>query len=212
MNSLLIDTSQMYLQVEVWKQGVQLGETFLLTKNDVSEKLVPTISKTLSVVNLTVDDIEEIILVNGPGSFTGVRVGLTFAKMLATFGVKIKTVSSLMAMASNFLVDNSLVMPIIDARSKSVYTAVYKLENKKLIVEKEEGLYKLDEVLTFLEEAKQKIDLVTFDNDLLPNLNNENITLHTNPNEIKTSLLKVEKYLHEVDNHYLLEPTYLKNV
>ncbi len=211
MNSLLIDTCQKYLHLEIWEEKAKKIEKFLLTQNNVSEKLIPLVQETLSEVKMDIDDIDEIVLVNGPGSFTGVRVGLTFAKMMACFGVKIKTISSLKAMASNYLDKGRFVMPVIDARSKSVFSAIYKLDEGKLIIHKEEGLYKLEEIKDFIESTKEQIDVVTYDN-LFEEIANKKVVMHVDKPDIKLNLAKVEKLTSDVDDYHMLEPIYMKTV
>ena len=81
---------------------------------------------------LVAKDINKIIVVDGPGSFTGIRIGITIAKIFAwSLNIPIITITSLEAMAISNESDNVLV-PIIDARRGYVYSAIYEKGIEKL--------------------------------------------------------------------------------
>ena len=95
MNTLFIDTHSSKLFIGLLKDDTVL-ETIEKEEKNHSEHLVPSINKILDSNNLSVEDINKIIVVNGPGSFTGVRLGVTVAKTLAyTTNTPIYPISSL---------------------------------------------------------------------------------------------------------------------
>ncbi len=104
-----------------------LVEQTLNTKITHAERLISAIDETLRAASLTIREIDGIAVSVGPGSFTGLRIGVTTAKSLAySIRKPIVAVSSLDALASQFLYCNRLICPILDARKKEVYAACYR--------------------------------------------------------------------------------------
>ncbi len=124
---LAIDTSTFSGSIALVKDGLLVTE---LTSGDVgthSNWLMPGISALLAGVNADLNDVDYIALANGPGSFTGLRIGVSVVKGLAwTLGKKIVGVSTLKALAYNLRYSSALVCPILDARKSEVYAAVYR--------------------------------------------------------------------------------------
>lgn len=95
--TLYIDTHSNNLIIALLKDGVLLSLKELESLQSHSIHTMPMIDGILKDNNLKINDIKEIIVVNGPGSFTGVRIGVTIAKTLAfTLNIPIKTISSLL--------------------------------------------------------------------------------------------------------------------
>ena len=89
-----------------------------------SEIAIPTLQELLEKCNVSLNEIDEIIVVNGPGSFTGVRIGVTIAKTISySLNIKIKTITSLEAYGISTKKHYEIVT-IND--SKGVYSALYK--------------------------------------------------------------------------------------
>ena len=81
MISLLIDTTTSNLMVSIIKDQDVLYKYQENILSDMSSKLLPIIDSGLKELNLKLNDIDKIFVVNGPGSFTGIRVGVTVAKL-----------------------------------------------------------------------------------------------------------------------------------
>ena len=99
MYTLFIDTHLLDIIIILYKDGKLVDKKEVINKKNNSEYIFPTIKKVIDDIKLT-----EIIVVNGPGSFTGVRLGVTIAKTLAyTLNIPIKTITSLevMCISSN---------------------------------------------------------------------------------------------------------------
>ncbi|MFH1562618.1 MAG: tRNA (adenosine(37)-N6)-threonylcarbamoyltransferase complex dimerization subunit type 1 TsaB [Nitrospirota bacterium] len=96
-------------------------------KLDHSAWLMPAIDKLLKDAGLSCQDIEGIAVSSGPGSFTGLRIGVSTAKGLAQ-GLKIPVVgiSTLDSLACNLPYTEKIICPVLDARKKEIYTALYK--------------------------------------------------------------------------------------
>lgn len=125
MKSLLIDTSDQVLSVAITDEEI-LGEININIKRTHSETLMPYIANLLEMVKVKKNELNRIIVSNGPGSYTGVRIGVTVAKTLATaLNIPVYTVSSLFVMAASY---RGVVAPVIDARRGNVYGAIFELD------------------------------------------------------------------------------------
>ncbi|MDH4264712.1 MAG: tRNA (adenosine(37)-N6)-threonylcarbamoyltransferase complex dimerization subunit type 1 TsaB [Deltaproteobacteria bacterium] len=104
-----------------------LGEHTLNLPGTHSEKLMPAIANLLREASLSVGDIGGIALALGPGSFTGLRIGVSTVKGLAyALQVPVVGVPTLDALAQNLCYAPSLVCPVLDARKKEVYAALFR--------------------------------------------------------------------------------------
>ncbi len=114
--------------------GLTIAEYSLSTKATHSKRLLAGIDHILRDSNLDWPDLNAIAISLGPGSFTGLRIGLTTAKGLAmATDLPMIGVDSITALANQIQQDNCLICPLIDARKSEVYTALYKRENGKLL-------------------------------------------------------------------------------
>lgn len=154
--TLLLDTSSQYLTFALYENA-----NLLIAKHEpmamkLSDEGLSLISKWFKDINRDIKDIRDIILVVGPGSFTGVRIGVTIGKVLAySLGINIKPISSLEAMSLEY---DSNVLSLIDARRGYVYAGYYK-DNKTVF----EKYIKLDEVLSLIDKDTIFISNDNFD-------------------------------------------------
>jgi len=140
---LLIDTATKYLIVALLDDKV-ISQTILEGHNDHSKTLMVEIEKILESNALSVDDIDEIIVGEGPGSYTGVRIGVVVAKTMAyALDIPLYKVSSLNVLATS---SEGEVPVMIDARRGSVFSAVYK-GNNILIEEKMRSLEEFESLI-----------------------------------------------------------------
>ena len=130
---LSIDSSTPIASVAVLKDDVILGEALLNTQNTHSEKLLLLVSHLLQELNLSLKEVETIAVAQGPGSFTGLRIGMATAKGLAQAGAKkLIAVPTLDALAYNLLGRQGIICPILNAKKNEVYTALYQSEGETL--------------------------------------------------------------------------------
>lgn len=121
-----IDTANAPLSVALVKDGTTLVEITQNIKITHSAGAMPTIEEAFKKAQLTPADIDAIAISDGPGSYTGVRIGVSIAKTLAwTLKKPLVGVSSLKVLAANVSMFNGLICPIVDARRQHVYTALY---------------------------------------------------------------------------------------
>lgn len=93
-----------------------------------SVRLMPTVEKAFKVSGLTLQDIDAIGVSIGPGSFTGVRIGMSVAKGLAFSADKpLIAVPTLKALAYRYFKPGKLICPMIDARRQEVYSAIFEV-------------------------------------------------------------------------------------
>ena len=121
MRSLLIDTSNRYLVIAAYDNDTLVAGIQEEGSKKQSEYAIPYIERILDEHHLELFDFDEIVVTKGPGSYTGVRVGMTIAKTLKTVSkVDVKMVSSLLAYAGN-----KKRISVIDARSKKIFVGVF---------------------------------------------------------------------------------------
>ena len=130
MRVLAVDTSSSVAAVAVM-DGIRLqGEYILDNGKTHSQKLVPMVKEIMANLELTPHDIDLYAASSGPGSFTGLRIGITTIKAIAFAAKKpVVSIPTLDALAYNIPVTGSVVCPIMDARNNQVYTALFKYED-----------------------------------------------------------------------------------
>jgi len=127
-----IDTSTPIGSVGITENDKPLAELTLNVETTHSERLLESIDFLLKNSGVGLSDIELIAYAQGPGSFTGLRIGLATVKGIAlSTGKKIIGVSSLKSLAMNFIYSKYPVCTMIDARKNEVYSAIFELSDAK---------------------------------------------------------------------------------
>lgn len=131
MKILALETSAKSVSTAVSENGVILASAYQNTGLTHSRTLMPLVDGMLHSADLTVQDMDLIAVANGPGSFTGLRIGVSAAKGLAwTLEVPCCGVSTLLAMAQNLRhMDGMEIICAMDARRQQVYNAVFRAKN-----------------------------------------------------------------------------------
>ena len=112
MNSLLIDTHSDYIYIAIYQNEKLSYEKKIEDEKEHSRITIPTLVEVLTESKLTLPEIDDIVVINGPGSFTGVRIGVTIAKTLAfTLNKPIRTMTSLELYLTNEAENKYLVLP-----------------------------------------------------------------------------------------------------
>ncbi|MDE9752459.1 tRNA (adenosine(37)-N6)-threonylcarbamoyltransferase complex dimerization subunit type 1 TsaB [Staphylococcus delphini] len=134
MYSLLIDSANQPLSVAIMQEGHVLITHTTTIKRNHSVQLMPLIEWLLQQARLKPKDLDEIIVTEGPGSYTGLRIGVTTAKTLAyTLNIQLYGVSSLKAIAAQIQNSDAYIIPIINARRQHVYAGVYQWQQGELV-------------------------------------------------------------------------------
>ena len=126
MNILMIDTSGPACGVAIAQNGKIVCELQLTSGKTHSQRVMPMVDQALEMCEMTVGDIDLFGAVVGPGSFTGVRIGVSTVKALAhAAGKPCIGVDALEALAANVTAFGGVVCPILDARAQQVYGAMF---------------------------------------------------------------------------------------
>lgn len=134
MITLLIDTSLSDVSIAILKENEVLSNITKEIPNQHSIYTVSFINQCLEASSLKPSDIEQIMVVNGPGSFTGVRIGVTIAKVYAyLLNIPIICLSSLKIRALS--IEHQYCLSIIDAHHNNYYIGLYNKENQEVIPE-----------------------------------------------------------------------------
>ncbi|MBQ9806226.1 MAG: tRNA (adenosine(37)-N6)-threonylcarbamoyltransferase complex dimerization subunit type 1 TsaB [Clostridia bacterium] len=156
MKILALDSTALTASVALCEDQTLLAEYTLENGNTHSETLLPMIESVLKMFDLTTNEIDLFAAATGPGSFTGVRIGAATLKGLAFDTQKpCIGVSTLEALAENLSMMNGLVCPVMNARRKQVYTALFRFENfvgTRLMPDSAIAIAELDEMLAQYDE------------------------------------------------------------
>lgn len=131
---LAIDTSNSSGSIAIMKKKELLFSSFFNIKITHSETLMPEIDRALSLCNLQTSDLNAIAFAQGPGSFTGLRIGLATAKGLAfANNLPLVPISSLKIVAMNYFGCGKNILVVQDAKMKEVYVALYTSNLEEII-------------------------------------------------------------------------------
>ena len=133
MKILAFDSTSLTASVAVCEDERLLGEITLNNGNTHSETLLPMAEQLFRMLSITADDIDIFAASSGPGSFTGVRIGVATVKGLA-FGRNKPCVgiSTLEALAYNLRAYKGIICPVMNARRGQVYTAIFESDGKEI--------------------------------------------------------------------------------
>ncbi len=161
MKSLAIDTSNQILTVSLGDDDQIMGSHLLAIKKNHSLSLMPTVDQLMKECGVTPQELGQIVIAKGPGSYTGLRIGVTTAKTLAwTLGIELTAVSSLAVLAGNVTDFPGYIVPIFNARRKNVYTGIYQWRENQLVNVAEDRHTSLADWLQKLKKETEKIIFV----------------------------------------------------
>ncbi len=133
MRILTIDTTTNLGSVALVEDNVLVGQLDLNLPLTHNQRLINTLKALLDFANITLDTIDLFAVVKGPGSFTGVRIGVATAKGLAyALNKPLIGINGLDAIAHNFPYTSYLICPIIDARKRQIFTAFYEAKDGQI--------------------------------------------------------------------------------
>ncbi|MCH5172212.1 MAG: tRNA (adenosine(37)-N6)-threonylcarbamoyltransferase complex dimerization subunit type 1 TsaB [Erysipelotrichales bacterium] len=194
MISILLDSSDKFLAVGIAKDGVLIDSIQYEAWQRQSEMMITELESIIKRNNINRFDITNVVCGIGPGSYTGVRISLTIAKVMAmALSIPLFTVSSLRILKDN----NNPSICVINARSGRSYVGVF--ENEKIVLS--DKIMKNDELLYFIKAHPSYVvcgDTKHLDID----------GKVSNVLEQMTSLLP---YLKEEKNHLGVTPIYMKD-
>lgn len=195
MISLLVDTCTSYVVIGLLRENEIIDQRIELNDKDLSTNFVPLVEELLTKNSKKPTDIDTIFVAVGPGSFTGIRVGVTFAKVMAwSLNIKIIPFSSLELLASTS--SENIVVPLIDARRGYVFGGIYD-QNLNCI---------MDDKYVLLDELLEKLKI--YNNPIFISTDSFNFTTILPDVDIRKV---VSKHLNDEGvNPHNLNPNYLK--
>ncbi len=138
-----------------------LGEIIFNYKKQHSLILMPMIDELFKNTDMSINDIDAFVASKGPGSFTGLRIGMATIKGLSQGTKKpFVTLSTLDSLAYNLAYTDGIICPILDALRDNVYTALYTFKDCQLIRISEYMNISLNELVTMLKEKNSSISFV----------------------------------------------------
>ena len=185
---LVIDTATKYIYLSLVVDGVEKDYVYQEGINNHSVTIIPLLDEMLKKENLTLKKVDEIIVGIGPGSYTGVRIGVTVAKMIGYLNkISVKTVSSLALIASASKEKN--IIPFIDARRGNAFMAHFNNKDNTLIRIEEDCLENIEEYKSahdfefdFIEGGKPDISKI---------INSKLLQLVENVHDLKPNYLRI---------------------
>ena len=153
---LALDTATMVSSVAIASPDKLLAEVTLQTKLTHSEVLMPHVQQVLAMANIKKTELDAIAVSVGPGSFTGLRIGLAAAKSMAyALGIPLVGVSTLEAMAWHYPVPGIYTLCVLDAQKGDVYAGLYSWQQEAVHLVKPVEVLPFAEVIDFC----QNLDL-----------------------------------------------------
>lgn len=192
MKVLAVDSSSVTASVAIVEDGEIIAQYFLNVGLTHSQTLAPMIESVLKNSKISPSEIDLYAATNGPGSFTGIRIGLSTVKAMALANNKpCIGVSSLYSLACNLKDENNILCACMDARNNQVYNALFRAENNKIIRITEDRAINIDDLKEELGKFKEKIEIVGDAAEICYNSFKE-----SNKNTVKNMLLcKKSKYI-----------------
>ncbi|AGK51977.1 tRNA (adenosine(37)-N6)-threonylcarbamoyltransferase complex dimerization subunit type 1 TsaB [Bacillus sp. 1NLA3E] len=189
MKVLAIDTSNYALGISLIDEDKVIGEYITNVKKNHSVRVMPAIEELMKVCDILPSDLTKIVVAKGPGSYTGVRIGVTIAKTLAwTLNIPLVGVSSLEVLAASVgRYFQGSISPLFDARRGQVYTGLYQFNEGKLQVIKKDQLVLSQD---WAQDLKKRSESILFIGNDLP--------IHRNGIE---EVLTHQAYFAEITEH-----------
>jgi len=216
MKILGIDTSNMPLGIALMDGNVIKGEIITNVKKDHSARVMPAIESLLRQCGVAPDELDLIVVAKGPGSYTGVRIGVTIAKTLAwSLGIPIAGVSSLEVLAANGRYFPGVIAPLFDARRGQIYTGLYRYEGSVLRCLEEDRIVAADEWAHQLSQQGEDVLFVGVDAPLYSELfrNHLGERAHVAPPSLampRPSELVIIGKEKERENVHMFVPNYIR--
>ncbi len=217
---LAIDTSSIVATCAIMDDEKLIGEYILNHKRTHSQKIMPIVKEILSSCELKSEDIDIYAVAKGPGSFTGLRIGVATIKSLAHVNNKpVVGISTLEALAFNVPYSEGIVVPMMDARRDRVYTGIYKWENGALYVIEEPMAIEIDKLVDMLLERNEKIvfngdGVLVYKDNILQQLENRALFAPLSANMARASsvaeLALARAKAGKVDSYMDLLPDYMR--
>lgn len=160
MKILSIESSSVQASCSVAEDDVIIGEYTLGHKKTHSEKLMPLIEKLLEDLQIDIQDIDLIGVSEGPGSYTGLRIGASIAKSIAfAMDKKIAAVPTMMSLAANVYSSDKKIVSVMDAKAKRIYAGIYKWDGGYITEFKEQFPSTVEDLVKIINDLGEQVIL-----------------------------------------------------
>ncbi len=161
MKILAMDTSSLSASCALLEEDVVLGECFANVKLTHSQTIMPMVQSLLSQTRIPLEAVDLFAVTDGPGSFTGLRIGLSAVKGMAhALGRRCIGVSTLEALAYQYRGVDCVVAPVLDARCSQVYTALFRWNGNELTRLEKDSAIPIAQLEKWLKNAGEPVFLV----------------------------------------------------
>lgn len=161
MKILGLDASTKTAGVAIVENGIVLGEIITNDKKTHSQKLMVIVDQILKNLKLKLEELDGIAVSVGPGSFTGIKIGMATAMGLSlSKNIPMVGISSLEALAYNVVEFKNIICPIIDAKRNEVYTAMFKFDGKEMIRLEPDAAINIEQLIEKLKLVSEDVLLV----------------------------------------------------
>lgn len=158
MKILSLDSSGLVASTAVVEDNNLIAEYTVNYKKTHSQTLLPMLDEIVRMTETQLKDVDAIAVAKGPGSFTGLRIGLATAKGLAlALDKPIVGIPTLEGLAMNLCGTEHLVCPLMDARRNQVYTGIYRFDGTELMIVKDQVAVAIDDIITALNQIGEKV-------------------------------------------------------
>ena len=214
MKILCLDTSSDLCSVALLEDLNQIKEINIKDGKTHSENLMPLIQKILQETNIKLSDIDLIACDKGPGSFTGIRIGISSVKAMAeVMQIPVMGICSLDSLTYHMNIQSGIICSMIDARNNQVYCGIYDKNHNKI----EE--YIADDINVIIEKLKKYSDTINFVGNasilhkelLQKELNEVQFTQNNDLNAVNVGKCAFEKLKTQgTENADTISPLYLR--
>lgn len=161
MNILALDTSGATATAAVARDGYMTGELSIRNGMTHSQKVIPMVDALLAMLDLKPGDIDLLAVANGPGSFTGLRIGVVTMKAFAyAMNLPLIEVPTLMALACTTGEQGGIICPMMDARNRQVFTGLYQFSGNEITIHREDCGISIEELASILKSFNTTIHFV----------------------------------------------------
>lgn len=214
-----IDTATKVAGAAVIGEDRLISERFIHNQKNHSQNIIPMIQQVMEDAGIKPEQLDGIAVTGGPGSFTGLRIGMSVAKTMGmALKIPVASVSTLKALAWNLLGRKGLICPILDAKKNEVYTCVYSSKNGQLIEMIEPMASSIERLTEVLRKFNEPVTLIgdavpVYGNILVDNISR--IEFGTKINSYPRASAAAELGLSQlkagnVEDYTFLQPVYLR--
>lgn len=192
-----IDTSSSTASVAICMDDKILAESTFITKLTHSQIILPLVERVISDANLTINDIDAYAVANGPGSYTGLRIGISAVKAIAfAQGKKCAGISTLQSLAYNCIAVKGTIVSLIKARENISYYAIFKSDGNNLTRISDDNIADIKDIINEISELSDDVILIgDYAEDIFTNYSSNLPNVRLAPQSINISLATSICYL-----------------